>query len=56
MKEEICLWTRYPCEYNFETECGESYIPYIKSTTYPKIKDGKCPYCGKKIEYDDMQE
>lgn len=57
---EKCLWTRYPDEYSYETECGEQYNPYDKSGFYPKIEevgdDKICPYCGKVIDYWDIEE
>lgn len=62
MKKEKCLWTRYPDEYSYETECGKSYNPYIKTATgiYPKREevgdDDICPYCGKVIDYNDIEE
>ena len=42
---------------NYDTECGHTYFPYVKTFDQPHpIEDGEhdiCPWCGKKIEYND---
>lgn len=48
-----CKWTRYGNDVNWSTHCGHTYFPYINSDNQPKIIDDICPYCNRKIEYND---
>lgn len=52
--DDVCEWIRYSDEYHWYTECGHNYNPYVKANDiYPPIKNDTCPYCGKKIEYNE---
>ena len=57
IEEEFCVWSSGNGSVNYDTECGHTYFPYVKTFDQPHpIEDGEhdiCPWCGKKIEYND---
>ena len=50
---DICTWITDVDGINWYTDCGHTYFPYIRDFNQPKIVDGICPWCNKKIEYDE---
>lgn len=51
--DELCTWSTDVDGINWYTECGHTHFPYIKTINQPKIVDDVCPWCNKKIEYDE---
>lgn len=52
--DDVCEWIRYSDEHHWHTDCDHNYNPYVKANDiYPPIKNDTCPYCGKKIEYNE---
>lgn len=60
IEEEFCVWSSGNGSVNYDTECGHTYFPYVKTFDQPHpIEDREydiCPWCGKKIEYNDEND
>lgn len=53
-----CEWILDEDGIKWDTDCGECHNPYIRGTSRPEVKkdkdgDNVCPYCGKKILYNE---
>ena len=56
-EEEFCVWSSGNGSVNYDTGCGHTYFPYVKTFDQPRpIENGEydmCPWCSKRIEYND---
>lgn len=57
IEDDFCEWLSGNGSVNYDTDCGHTYFLYVRGVDQPKRNENGeydiCPWCGKKIEYND---
>ena len=57
---ETCTWRRF--DMNYDTDCGNTYFPYVRDFNQPNIHDTDlCPWCKRtrimiELDNEEMEE